>query len=86
MVSSIVKDADGLIDEEIDDVSYEKHRRLLQTITSKTKRKYLTNSYFIFLYIFIHYCRKVSGQGSIYFILKDNILVLRNTNNGYVDP
>ncbi|VVC40826.1 Hypothetical protein CINCED_3A011225 [Cinara cedri] len=39
MVSSLIKHTDGLIDEEIDDVSHEKHKRLLQTITSKTKRK-----------------------------------------------
>lgn len=41
MVSSLAKDEDTLIDEDIDDVSHEKHRQLLQTITSKTKRKYL---------------------------------------------
>lgn len=54
MVIYLGKDADGLIDEEIDDVSHEKHKRLLQTITSTTKRKYLTNSYFISLYIYLY--------------------------------
>ncbi|XP_015367455.1 PREDICTED: U3 small nucleolar RNA-associated protein 14 homolog C [Diuraphis noxia] len=37
MVSSLAKNEDA--DEDMDDVSYEKHRQLLQTITSKTKRK-----------------------------------------------
>jgi len=39
MVSSLAKNEDA--DEDMDDVSYEKHRKLLQTITSKTKRKYV---------------------------------------------
>uniref|UniRef100_A0A2H8TK08 U3 small nucleolar RNA-associated protein 14 A n=1 Tax=Melanaphis sacchari TaxID=742174 RepID=A0A2H8TK08_9HEMI len=39
MVSSLVKNDDAFNDEDMDDVSYEKHRQLLQTITSKTKRK-----------------------------------------------
>jgi len=39
MVSSLPKNEDA--DEDMDDVSYEKHRQLLQTITSKTKRKYV---------------------------------------------
>jgi len=41
MVSSLAKNEDAFNDEDMDDVSYEKHRQLLQTITSKTKRKYL---------------------------------------------
>lgn len=39
MVSSLSKSEDTLIDEDLDDISHEKHRQLLQTITSKTKRK-----------------------------------------------
>ncbi|KAF0769506.1 U3 small nucleolar RNA-associated protein 14 B [Aphis craccivora] len=39
MVSSLAKNEDTFNDEDMDDVSYEKHRQLLQTITSKTKRK-----------------------------------------------
>jgi len=39
MVSSLSKNEDA--DEDMDDVSYEKHKQLLQTITSKTKRKYV---------------------------------------------
>jgi len=41
MVNSLAKNDDAFNDEDMDDVSYEKHRQLLQTITSKTKRKYL---------------------------------------------
>lgn len=39
MVSSLAKNEDDFNDEDTDDISYEKHRQLLQTITSKTKRK-----------------------------------------------
>lgn len=53
MVSSLNKDTDGLIDEEVDDVSQEIHNQLLQTITSKTKRKYITNLYFILFFIYL---------------------------------
>lgn len=50
MVSSRINCEDTLIDEDMD-VSHEKHRQLLQTITSKTKRKYVI---FIILYMKIH--------------------------------
>lgn len=39
MVSSTVRNDDTVIEEDID-ISHEKHRKLLETITSKTKRKY----------------------------------------------
>lgn len=41
MVKQPAKDEDVFIDEDMDDVSHEKHKQLLQTITSKTKRKYV---------------------------------------------
>lgn len=41
MVSSLSKNEDSFIDEDMDDISHEKHKQLLQTITSKTKRKYI---------------------------------------------
>jgi len=41
MVNSLTNNEDSFIDENMDDVSHEKHRQLLQTITSKTKRKYI---------------------------------------------
>lgn len=42
MVGSwLAKNEESLIDEDDDDISNEKHRQLLQTITSKTKRKYV---------------------------------------------
>lgn len=40
MVSSTVKNDHSLVDEDIDDISHEKHRQLLQKITSKSTRKY----------------------------------------------
>lgn len=43
MISSLIKNENAFIDEDMDDVSQEKHRQLLQTITSKTKRKYIIN-------------------------------------------
>lgn len=41
MVSSLAKNEDSFFDEDMDDVSHEKHKQLLQTITSTTKRKYI---------------------------------------------
>lgn len=32
---------DFLLDDDVDEISHEKHNQLLQTITSKTKRKYV---------------------------------------------
>lgn len=47
MVSSLIKNENALIDEDMDDISQEKHRQLLQTITNKTKRKY---NYIVMVY------------------------------------
>jgi len=40
MVKPLGNHEDTFIDEDVDDISHEKHKQLLQTITSKTKRKY----------------------------------------------
>lgn len=40
MVSALTKNEDVFGDEDLD-VPYEKHKQLLETITSKTKRKYI---------------------------------------------
>jgi len=52
MVNSLTNNLDSFIDENMDDVSHEKHRQLLQTITSKTKRKYIN---YIVLYVKIKF-------------------------------
>lgn len=44
MVSALTKNEDAFIDEDLD-VSHEKHKQLLETITSKTKRKYINYNF-----------------------------------------
>lgn len=53
MVSSFIeKNEESFIDED-GDVSHEKHKQLLQTITSKTKRKYVPTYYFMKYFSFL---------------------------------
>lgn len=44
MVNVLTKTEDAFVDEDLD-VSYEKHKQLLEKITSKTKRKYTNNNF-----------------------------------------
>lgn len=44
MVSAQTKNEDTFVDEDLD-VPYEKHKQLLEKITAKTKRKYITYNF-----------------------------------------